>query len=435
MTKDSLSLSKHRSSHHARGEFVSISVRKEDPKEKAGIRLEQDSAGRLKVRNIARNGLFGDTELEIGDIVLSINRVRLSDGEPPEALVEVANQATRNITVVVKKPHQPQTAPNEKMAKKMQKKKDIAESLTKDNNCAKPDTYYNGVAQRNEDGSLNCTKEAQEVAVQKGPKMTVTISAMKEDREDIVGIEFVVQHKKLWVAHLDQDHCIFAGTDLAVGDCILSINDMSFREYVDAEYAETICNKARAQVTLVVIKNEDGFTPVVDRPKKTPLANQPPKRTSSGSSIGSSGRRKKAPSSTPQQRSSSNSSRSSRSRNSSEEEDDQVGPLRSVKGKKGKTLATTDAGAKRDVLKRLATRMIPFPCPRTRAASFWHPPKSPISRLKSTPSTIFRLPNRIGRNRLASNSASTASYTCSMSTRSWTAASLNEPLWRKEITS
>jgi C-terminal processing protease CtpA/Prc len=350
-SKDQLSLSKHnRSSHHARGEFVSISVRKEDPKEKAGIRLEQDATGRLTVRNIARNGLFGDTNLEIGDVVLSINRVRLSDGEPPEALVEVANRATRNITVVVKKPNAPQTEPNEKMAKRIQKKMEIAQELVQDNNCTKADTYYNGLAKRNEDGTLNCTKDAQDQ--RRGTKMTVTISALKEDRDDLVGITFVVQNKKLWVAYMDPEHCIFADTDLQVGDCILSINDMSFREYVDAEYAETICGKARSQVTFVVVKNDDGFTtPKNPRPTKTSPSNQPPQRTSSCSSAGG-GRRMKAPTSSQKQRTSSSSSissrRSTRSNEDDDVDDDQVGPLRSVKGNKEKTLATASTTANRN---------------------------------------------------------------------------------------
>ncbi|KAG7370328.1 PDZ domain containing protein [Nitzschia inconspicua] len=321
-SKDALSLSRHRSSHHSRGEFVSISVIKEDPNEKAGIRLEQDSTGRLKVRNIARNGLFGESGLEIGDIVLSINRVRLSDGEPPEALVEVANKATRNITIVVKKPSQPQTAPNEKMAKKLQKKKDVAEALVTDNNCTKQDTYYNGLAQRNEDGSLNCKKEVQEERAKRGPKMTVTISAMKEDRDDIIGIEFV-------------------GT-VSCPSMTCPFGNMS---NVDAEYAETICAKARAQVTLVVVKNEEGFTPsTTPRPVKKVSANRPPKRNSSSSSIPSKDRKKQD--NVPKQRSSSNSSRSSRRSNNSKNEDDdndQVGPLRSLKGNKAKTLSTASS--------------------------------------------------------------------------------------------
>jgi C-terminal processing protease CtpA/Prc len=340
---DQLSLSKHkRSSHHSRGELVSISVRKEDPKEKAGIRLEQDSTGRLTVRNIACNGLFGDTDLAIGDVVLSINHVRLSDGEPPEALVEVANKATRSITLVVKKPNAPQTEPNEKMARRMQKRKDIAEALVSDNNCAKPDTYYSGLARHNDDGSLNYTKDAHDADKCRGPKMTVTISALKDDREDLVGIQFVVQNKKLWIAYMDPDQCIFANTDLQVGDCILSINDMSFREYVDAEYAETICVRARSQVTLVVVKNEGGFTmPKPSRPAKALGSNQPPKRVSSLSSASVGSRTKKTPRSSQKQRTSSGSSRSSRRSTRSDEydEDDQVGPLRTVKGTKGMVAA------------------------------------------------------------------------------------------------
>jgi C-terminal processing protease CtpA/Prc len=320
---------------------MSITVRKGDPKEKAGIRLEQESSGRLKVRNIAKNGLFGDTELEIGDVVLSINCVRLSDGEPPEALVEVINKADRNVTIVVRKMNKPQTKPNDKMDRKMKKKQDIKEALTKDNNQAKPDTYYNGISKRNEDGSLNCKKDPE--GETKKQRMTVTISGLKEDREDHVGIEFVVQSKKLFVSHVDSNS-IFADTDLQVGDCVLSINDMSFREYVDAEYALTICSKAKTQVTLVVVKNEEGFVPVVaGRNAKAPKAKKPSKSMSSGSSTSSrrsrSGSRseRSSHSATKQGKPLCTSSSHSYASSNDEDEfadDDDIAPLKTFRGRK-----------------------------------------------------------------------------------------------------
>merc|ERR1712187_96324 len=87
------------------GSFVSITVRKDDPQNKnrkAGIKLQQDSKGRVKVKNVASNGLFGDTELEVGDIILSVNRKRLSDTEDPDEIMKWVHKYT-TITVSVRK--------------------------------------------------------------------------------------------------------------------------------------------------------------------------------------------------------------------------------------------------------------------------------------------------------------------------------------------
>jgi hypothetical protein len=55
----------------SKGNLVSITVRKDiilanNPKAKTGIKLIQDINGQVTVKNIASNGLFGDTELEVG---------------------------------------------------------------------------------------------------------------------------------------------------------------------------------------------------------------------------------------------------------------------------------------------------------------------------------------------------------------------------------
>jgi C-terminal processing protease CtpA/Prc len=66
-----------------------------------------------------------------------------------------------------------------------------------------------------------------------------------------VGLKLKVVNKQLEVVEIREDS-IFKGTDLKVGDKILSINDMSFRRYADAEYAFTLMDKASLLVTLVV---------------------------------------------------------------------------------------------------------------------------------------------------------------------------------------
>lgn len=108
---DLLRASTHKQSSHGKNEFVSVTVRKEDPKEKAGIRLEAEATGRVRVVNIAKNGLFANSDVEIGDIVLSINGKRLQKGEGPEELIEVIARAKSKVTVVVKKTNVKQTVP------------------------------------------------------------------------------------------------------------------------------------------------------------------------------------------------------------------------------------------------------------------------------------------------------------------------------------
>jgi hypothetical protein len=60
----------------SKGNLVSITVRKDiilanNPKAKTGIKLVQDINGQVTVKNIASNGLFGDTELEVGYVSYS----------------------------------------------------------------------------------------------------------------------------------------------------------------------------------------------------------------------------------------------------------------------------------------------------------------------------------------------------------------------------
>mmetsp|Transcript_39734 Transcript_39734/g.95887 ORF Transcript_39734/g.95887 Transcript_39734/m.95887 type:complete len:562 (+) Transcript_39734:408-2093(+) len=319
--KSPLSLSNHsKSSHHGRGEFVSITVRKDDPKEKAGIRLEQESNGRLRVSNIAANGLFGraddDVKLEIGDIILSINAKRLSAGQGPEDLLKVANDAKTTITVVVKKQQQPPAAAGAsaigasgesvvssgsaksktKEGKTLTRKKSL--SKKNDNNVTVNDNYFRGnIMKHNEDGSLvaKFTKEDEELKLKKGSgsgsgevkatsiTATRTNGTSSEEKRDH-GLTLEVQNKMLFVADIsnDEDSNMFSSsTNLKVGDRVLSINDMNFRTYPDADYAHRILDKAGEVITLVVEHNAKGFVPSSSTKTK-------PKRTSSMNSTSSS---------------------------------------------------------------------------------------------------------------------------------------------------
>ena len=257
MGTELVSLSSHsKRSSHGKDEFLSVTVRKDDPSQKAGIMLESEANGRIRVTNIAKNGLFAGSEIEIGDIVLSINGKRLAKGEGPDVLVDVIKKAESKVTVVVKKGGMAPRVPE-------RPKKDI--SQVQDNNVKMRDSYYAGQSKFREDGSLAFGTDAQTPTAAE-PVIACTISANKEDQrgdeiDTTAGITFVVQRKLLFISAIAKDS-VFTATDLEVGDRVLSINDCNFRAFADAKLAFKMVAKAINAVTLIVEKGVEGFTPL-----------------------------------------------------------------------------------------------------------------------------------------------------------------------------
>jgi type II secretory pathway component PulC len=319
------------------GSLACISVRNDDPSAGAaitGIELEQDSNGQVTVTNIAANGLFGNTPLEIGDVVLAVNKKRLSKGDGPEVWMKmIHNLAT--ICIAVKKPGNAGAllGSRRKSARRNSKSKrnnissssrsnfssstDFSNSShhhkpPRNNNSFKLDTYYGGMAQHNADGSLAFQKVGAP-SVENEPTQTLTISAFKAEAanassgsngnpqrrsfgstlrsqsksphanrkrldgksknksksthhkknnsngisKECVGLKLGIGDTKQLVIEAIQARSIFRNTKLRVGDHVLSINDMSFRKFADADYATTIMDKAHLMVTLVVERSMD----------------------------------------------------------------------------------------------------------------------------------------------------------------------------------
>merc|ERR1711907_752713 len=103
-----------------------------------------------------------------------------------------------------------------------------------------------GTSTRNADGSLTISVEKK-----KSPSSSSSSSN--------VGLEMEVRNEKLLVKSIEPKS-IFAKTELEVGDAILSVNDMCFRKYPDAEYAARVMKKARVTVTLAVEKSDGSAT-------------------------------------------------------------------------------------------------------------------------------------------------------------------------------
>lgn len=83
-------------------DLVSVTVRKNSLAQKAGVSLVERK-GRVFVTNVTENGLFHGTEIEVGDVVLSINGKRLQKDEGAKAIIKHISKAKTTVTMVVKK--------------------------------------------------------------------------------------------------------------------------------------------------------------------------------------------------------------------------------------------------------------------------------------------------------------------------------------------
>merc|ERR1712100_749534 len=80
---------------------------------------------------------------------------------------------------------------------------------------------------------------------------------------------------------------IFGKTELEVGDAILSVNDMCFRKYPDAEYASRVMKKARVTVTLAVEKSDSASGKRGGNKKRSKRRSSSPSSSSSSESSSS----------------------------------------------------------------------------------------------------------------------------------------------------
>jgi C-terminal processing protease CtpA/Prc len=83
-------------------DLVSVTVRKTSPDQKAGVSLVERK-GRVYVTKVTEQGLFHGSEIEVGDVVLSINGKRLKNDEGAKTIIEHISKAKTNVTMVVKK--------------------------------------------------------------------------------------------------------------------------------------------------------------------------------------------------------------------------------------------------------------------------------------------------------------------------------------------
>ena len=281
------SSSSHHKSSHRKGSVTSVTVRKNTPDEKLGIKLYQDSVGRVRVKEIARNGVFCDVDdIQVGDIVMSVNGKRLKAGEDVSVLHEVIKSATVKVTMVVRQ-DRPEGAGEGGTAGSdggkssgSSKKKAGKETDTKaDDNARKSRKSYQGKTKHNTDGSIKLGVSVHD-SNDVGEQVTISASKMTPNQDSM--IDYIVSDGSLYVSSIDKDS-IFIDTELEIGDRVLSINDMSFRSYAEVKYAKKMTEKSKIVVTLVVEKG--GSVPSILEGKKKDSGSGKSSNSKRGSSV------------------------------------------------------------------------------------------------------------------------------------------------------
>lgn len=218
MSDSKLYYKPHRKTTSASDDLTSVTVRKESLNEKAGIHLVERQ-GVVYVTKISENGIFHNTEIDAGDVVLSINGKRLKKGEGSGDFIKAITQAKATVTVVVKKFGKDSTRGARSLSPRNRRKKKIGERL------------HTAMARRNPDGSFDPNHSPRISAYKSNDDEEVfeqyNITANKIFVNQAVGLTFQQEDSMLFVSNIALDS-IFRDTELEVGDRVCLINQMNF---------------------------------------------------------------------------------------------------------------------------------------------------------------------------------------------------------------
>jgi hypothetical protein len=202
----------------ASDDLLSVTVRKESLNEKSGITLVERQ-GVVYVTKITENGLFHNTAIGVGDVVLSINGKRLKKGEGPGEAIKAITQAKATVTVVVKKSGKKPTRGSRSLSPRTRRKKKRGEirhtELLRLTPNGSLDVSYNPTI------AANKSDDDEEVFEQ------YTITGTKLFANQAAGLNFQEEDNKLFVSNIAGES-IFRDTELEVGDRVCLINEMNF---------------------------------------------------------------------------------------------------------------------------------------------------------------------------------------------------------------
>eukprot|EP00538_Stauroneis_constricta_P011289 CAMPEP_0119562282 /NCGR_PEP_ID=MMETSP1352-20130426/19963_1 /TAXON_ID=265584 /ORGANISM="Stauroneis constricta, Strain CCMP1120" /LENGTH=623 /DNA_ID=CAMNT_0007610643 /DNA_START=40 /DNA_END=1911 /DNA_ORIENTATION=- len=236
---------------HTADDLISVTVRKDEDNQgkKAGIALVERK-GAILVTKIAPDGLFHNTDVGVGDVVLSLNGKRIRKNQAPADIVKAITRSKATVTMVIKKADRKARRGVRSLSptkqRKMQREKDRQKN-------------YKGLRRRNPDGSLKLFNPKDNAwAKESDDYDQMTIVATKLFAKQACGVHFQESEGMVFVGHITQDS-IFLDTELEVGDRILQINEMNFREYATKIYAKKILERSPDDVELIVEKGRQNL--------------------------------------------------------------------------------------------------------------------------------------------------------------------------------
>jgi hypothetical protein len=230
-------------------DLVSVTIRRTDPDQQAGIKLALIQGG-LYVTGILENGLFHGSEIEADDKILSLNGKRLQPGESIKDFMSNISTSEDKITIVVKKANmQPSRRARSTSPTAARRRRKLVKKLEA----------------RNADGSfdygINPTLEKYEEATWDGDNEEYDqhrIRAQKLVPKQGAGVLFKKLGDMLFVSGIALDS-VFRDTVLALGDRVVEVNNVNFMSYADAAYATTLLKRGNDEVSLVVEKGWKKF--------------------------------------------------------------------------------------------------------------------------------------------------------------------------------
>lgn len=227
-------------------DLVSVTVRKDEPSQKAGISLVERQNGTY-ITKVDPEGLFHDTEIQEGDKVLSINGKRLKQGEGAKHIIKTITKAKATVTMVVKKHG---VSPTRGSRGGRIKKK--------------PNTIFKKDIHRKEDHSLDPDHDPRILRQDTDAFDQIPIKATKIYREQSLGLSIVEYNNMIFISDISLESP-FRDTNLRVGDRVVGVGSMNFMSYADAALAKKMAEKAPKEVEIVV---EKGHKDMPDDVKK-----------------------------------------------------------------------------------------------------------------------------------------------------------------------
>jgi C-terminal processing protease CtpA/Prc len=227
-------------SQAAADDLVSVTVRKTDPNQKAGVKVVQKQDG-IYITAITEDGLLDNAGIEVGDKLLSINGKRLRRGENTGDFMKLIAFSRDKVAMVVKK------ASSKKVNSHSPKKKRPVQKLVQKEAFRKPDGSFDYEV------SPILKSYLKAVAGNLDDKEQTRIPAKKLFAEQGCGLTFKKKGDMLFVNGISLDS-IFKDTQLEFGDRVVCVNDVNFMTYADAKYATTLLKRAKGDVDIIVEK-------------------------------------------------------------------------------------------------------------------------------------------------------------------------------------